>query len=126
MAFINDHIVPFHLAEKWAIFNDILIGGQKDLPIRKFDVVLLVFSNSRRAFVNNLSNPWSPFFEFKIPIGQSASLSLSIPRNGATQTERNLPKWNDDQERTILLLPFNQVGNQRNCLDGFSQTHLVC
>lgn len=51
---------------------------------------------------------------------------ITTPMLGTHQLVRNLPQGYDNQERPVDFLFLHKISNQRNSLDGFAKTHLVC
>lgn len=105
MSFIDNHVDPFDLGQQRSFLDDILVGSHTDLEITRSDSTILFLSLEWTTFENDTSNGRCPSFEFKSPIGQCR--------------ERY-----KDEERTGLTFLFNQVGDERDCLDRFSETLL--
>lgn len=38
----------------------------------------------------------------------------------------NLPEWHNNEEWSINFLLFHEIGDQRDGLNGLTETHLVC
>ena len=106
VAFVHYDVLPVDLAEGAFVVEDELVRGQHH-------VVLVVFEDGRQerpllllALVGNHLNGGGPLLEFVLPVVDS-------------------DQRHHHQERSLVALALNEVGKQRNCLDGFAQAHLV-
>ena len=70
MTLVDDHIIPFDLAEDWSIFDDVLVCREQHLPVTKSYLILLCFTSTWGTLVDDLSNRWRPFLELKRPVGE--------------------------------------------------------
>ena len=96
---------PFDLGQQRSFLDDILVGSHTDLEIARSDSTILFLSLEWTTFENDTSNGRCPSFKLEGPIGQCR-------------------QRNEDEERTGLTFLFNQVGDERDCLDCFSETLL--
>lgn len=107
MTFIDYNILPIKLAEGRLVIEDVFICGEHDMEF-------LIFQE--------LSQSWSLIFLSFIsdhPDGRCPLLELCDPVLYCDQRDHN-------QEWTFVTLVTDQVWEQTNRLDSFTQAHFVC
>lgn len=105
VTFVDDHMNPLDLGEQRSIFDDVFVRRKQDLELSLANFPLRLFSLGRRPLVRNHLDGRSPLFELHDPI-------------------RHRRKGNDDEERTVLLLRFDEEGDEGDGLNRLSESLL--
>lgn len=103
VTFIDNHVDPLDLGEQQPFLNNVLVRRQTHLEIDGADTGVDVFTLRGRAFENGRTDPGRPSFEFHRPIGQGG-------------------QGDNDEERAGLAFLFDEVGDERDGLDGLAET----
>lgn len=90
VAFIDDDILPIVLVESQPILQYEIVGCDADIPFGTLHYLLDLVSCCWVASIDNFSDRWGPFIEFRHPVGDGG-------------------KRDNDQEWTIVLLELYQV-----------------
>ena len=106
MTFIDDHVLPRQFGQHRLVPDDVLVSGEQNIELDRSHLVLDVAAHRRRTFVANDVDRRRPLVKLERPI-------------------RQCRQRHDDQKRTVVLLGFDQISDQTNGLDCFTQTHFV-
>jgi hypothetical protein len=96
---------PPPFAEDGSVFDDVFVGCEKNVELIS-QLQLEIAADLRKSFIGHHYKTRSPFGEFERPISESG--------------ERY-----DNKIGTRLVLAFDQVSNQRNCLNCFAQSRYL-
>lgn len=99
----DDHVHPFHPAQNLAILDNVLVCRQKDLEVAGTDLGLQRSSLGRVTLVSDHLDSRSPLRELAGPV-------------------RHCGQRHNDQVGSALAFGLDQEGDERNSLDGFSET----
>ena len=103
MTFIDNHVDPLDLTQNWSILDDILVGRQEDLELARAHIALEHTTLGGVALVRDGLNGGSPLGELSGPIGHGG-------------------QGDDDEVGSSLPFHLDQEGNERDGLDGFTET----
>ncbi len=103
MSLVNDQMMPRDPRQNTRFSLNIFESRQKHLEFSSLDTVQQKLSLFLVTFENDRLYSWSPFLRFGGPIGDGR--------------ERD-----EDEERSHFSLLLDEVGNECECLDGFSKT----
>lgn len=103
MTFVDDHVNPLDPAQKRPLLDNVLVRRQTHLEVDGTQARIGLSTDSRRSLEDKSTNGRSPALKLHGPVGKGG-------------------KRDDDKEGTRLLLFFNEVSDQRYCLDSFTKT----
>lgn len=106
MSLIDHNILPVVLTEFKSVLQDEVIGRDADIPLARLHHPQSFSAGVGVSLIDHFTNSRSPLLKLGHPIG-------------------NCRKGGYDEERSKIFLVLDKVAKQSDCLNGFTQTHLV-
>lgn len=103
MTLVDDHVHPLDLAEERLLPNDVLECRDKDLEVAALDLCSRDSTSFDRSLEDDSRDRRRPLLELERPVGD--------------RRERD-----DDEVGALLLLGFDEEGDERERLDRLSET----